>query len=419
VTTAIERLHGHVLQSMVSCRPMATVRYRYRLYPTPAQRVALARTFGAVRFVWNQELARSQIPDAKYQGFSAASRRLTAAKKTTDLAWLNAISCVPIQQSLRNLDVSYRNFFRGCKSKGPRRGYPRFKSKYDEQSAEYTRSGFKVEHGKLCLAKLGSIEVRWSRLLPSIPKTATVKLDATGRYFVSFTVEVNAQPLIGGTPVGIDLGIKCFAALSTGEMVQAPSYKRRERKIAHVQRELARRKNGSRRRAVTKKKLARLHAKISDTRRDFLDKLSTRLVRSHDVIVVEDLNVSGMVKNHHLARSISRQGWRAFRTMLESKCTRYGRELQVVNRWTPTSQICSTCGHRWGRLDLSVRQVTCEGCGAAHDRDVNAAKNIVAAGQVETKNGRGGHVRRMVPLGTCAVLDEASTSGPTPESSAF
>lgn len=389
---------------------MATLRYRYRLYPNEWQKARLAQTFGCTRVAWNDELARAKSSGGRYEGYSAASRRLTESKKTQERAWLASVSSVPLQQSLRNLHVAFQGFFDGCKGKGPRTGFPRFKSKRGPQSAEFTRSGFEIRHGALRLAKVGLVKVRWSRALPSVPKTATVTLDPAGRYHVSFTVEKDDPQLTGGTPVGVDLGIRSFAVLSTGESVHAPDYQRLEKRIEKEQRKLSRKKKGSARRARARLRVAKLHAKLADVRRDFLAKFSTRLVREHSIISLEDLNVSGMVKNHHLARSVSRQGWREFRTLVEEKCVRYGRMFQMVSRWEPTSQVCSECGHRWGRLDLSIREVVCGSCGVVHDRDVNAARNIVAAGQAETQNGRGECVRQVASSGVNAVLGEASTT---------
>ena len=327
---------------------------------------------------------------------------------------MNDVSSVAMQQSLRNLDKAFQHFFKGLKGKGPKSGYPKFKRKDGPQSASFTGTSFKIIHGKLRLAKVGDVDVRWSRDLPSVPKTATVTLDPSGRYHVSFTVVNVDVPLLGGSPVGVDLGIKEFAALSTGELVQAPDLKRLERRIEKAQRKMSRCQKGSARRGRAKHRVAKLHAALADTRKDFLQKLSTRLVREHSLIALEDLNVSGMVKNHCLARAVSRQGWRAFRTMVESKCGRYGREVRIVDRWAPTSQVCSSCGHRWGKLSLSVREITCEGCGESHDRDINAARNIVAAGLADTQNGRGEWVSRPAPLGDGVPFDEASTTGGVP-----
>lgn len=390
---------------------MAIVRYSYRLYPTPEQRSALAKTFGCVRVVWNDALARAQVESSRYPGFAATSRLLTASKKTPDRAWLNEVSSVPLQQSIRNLDHAFQRFFNGLKGKGPRVGFPGWKRKEGRQSAEFTRSGFNLRRSKLYLAKIGHVAVRWSRGLPSDPKTATVILDAAGRYHVSFTVEAVDVPCSGGEPVGVDLGIKAFAALSTGELVQAPDYSRLEQRIAKAQRKMARCSKGSNRRERARLRVAKLYARVADTRRDFLEKLSTRLVREHSLIALEDLNVSGMVKNHRLARAISRQGWRTFRSMVESKCGRYGRDVRIVGRWVPTSQVCNGCGHRWGRVGLDVREIVCESCGEVHDRDINAARNIVAAGLAETLNGRGEWVSRLTSSGASVPLGEASTTG--------
>lgn len=398
---------------------MANLRYSYRLYPTPKQCIALAKTFGCARVAWNDALARAKASDAKYPGFAATSKLLTESKKTPDRAWLNEVSCVPVQQSIRNLDVAFRRFFNGLKGKGPKAGFPTWKRKDGRQSAEFTRSGFKLQHGKLCLAKVGDVDVRWSRTLPSMPKTATVTLDAAGRYHVSFTVEKVDVALKGGAPVGVDLGIKAFAALSTGELVMAPSLEYLERRIAQAQRGLSRCQKGSARRGRAKLRVAKLNAALADARRDFLEKLSTRLVREHSLIALEDLNVAGMAKNHCLARAVNRQGWRMFRTMVETKCSRHGRDLRIVGRWEPTSQVCSGCGHRWGKLGLGVREIACEGCGEVHDRDVNAAKNVVAAGLAETQNGRGEWVNRVVSMGTGVPFVEASTAGVSPGISAL
>lgn len=388
---------------------MTNLRYSYRIYPTETQCVALAQTFGCVRVVWNDALARAKVAGAVYPGFAETSRLLTVSKKTTERAWLNGVSSVPVQQSLRNLDAAFQRFFRGLKGKGPKAGFPVWKTKNGRQAAEFTRSSFKLNNGKLHLAKIGPLKVAWSRKLPSDPKTATVTLDCAGRYHISFTVEKEDVPFTEGTDVGVDLGIKVFAALSTGELIFAPSYKRLEKRIGKEQAKLARCKNGSMRRERSRLKIAKLNAKLGDIRKDFLEKISTRLVRTHSSIVLEDLNVTGMVKNHNLARAISRQGWRTFRTMVESKCSRYGRKVRIVNRWTPTSQLCSVCGYTWGRVGLEVRKIVCAGCGIMQDRDINAAKNIVAAGQAETQNEHGGQIRHHSRKGVDAQPVEVLT----------
>lgn len=371
-------------------------RYRYRLYPNEGQVHRLAQMFGCVRVVWNDALAESQRlygQGEKYPGFAVlAKQMITSAKRTVERAWLADVSVVPLQQSVRQLDQAFRNFFASAmgKRKGPKVRMPRFKKRNNAQSAEFTQRGFKVGQ-KLYIAKVGSIKVKWSRELPSAPSSVTVIKDAAGRYFASFVVEVESE-LLPWTDksCGIDLGISAFATLDDGTKIDAPKpLKRYQRKLARLQRRLAKCQKGSHRRKRAVLAVAKVHARIKDIRTDFLHKLSTQLIRENQSISIEDLNVSGMVKNHCLAKAISDLGWRQFRTMLEAKGDRYGRDVQAISRWEPTSQTCSCCGHREGRKKLSIREWQCLNCGILHDRDVNAAVNIkVAGGQSETINGR-------------------------------
>jgi putative transposase len=234
---------------------------------------------------------------------------------------------------------------------------------------------------KVYLAKIGCIKTKWSRPLPSEPSSVTVIKDTANRYFLSFVIEI--QPEITKTKnesIGIDLGLKTFAALSTGENVVSPDYSKLDRKIRRAQRKFSRRQKGSKRREQMRLKVARLKAKERDTRKDFLHKLSSRVVSENQVIALEDLNVSGMLKNRCLSRAISKCGWRDFRTMCEAKSNKFGREFVVINRWEPTTQICSDCGYRWGKLDLSIREILCINCGSHHDRDTNASLNIAKVG---------------------------------------
>jgi putative transposase len=221
----------------------------------------------------------------------------------------------------------------------------------------------------------------WSRDLPSSPSSVTVIKDTANRYFLSFIVEVEPVYVDAkNQSIGIDLGIKTFAAMSNGQMVKSPDYSKLDKRLRRKQKQLARQVKGSKRREKTRLQIAKLHNQIADTRKDFLHKLSTRVVHENQVITLEDLNVSGMVKNRKLARAISLQGWREFRTLCEAKSEKLGRTFHVINRWKPTSQICSDCGFKWGKLDLSVRSVLCINCGSQHDRDENAAKNINKVG---------------------------------------
>jgi putative transposase len=359
--------------------------FKCRAYPDEGQQQMLCRTFGCVRVVWNQTLAwRHQRYHAEHAktGFTQANAYLTAMKADGALAWLNEVSSVPLQQAIRHQQVAYTNFFTG------RAKYPRYKSRQGRQSAEYTRSGFRYKGGKLYLAKMDMpLEFTWS--WPDIdpasinPTTVTVSRDPDGRWYVSFAVDTAdpEQLPATGAVVGIDLGVKDFAVTSGGEKIPNPRHlERKARNLARYQRRMARCQKGSANRAKAKAKVARAHRKVRAARTDFLHKTSTRIIRNHDVIVIEDLNVSGMVRNHALARAISDCGWGEFRRMVEYKADRYGRHLIVTDRWYPSSKTCSACGHLLATLSLSTRTWQCPSCGTRHDRDINAAKNILAAG---------------------------------------
>jgi putative transposase len=357
-------------------------RYRYRFYPTDQQRQSLAQLFGCVRVVWNDGLAVCK-QSQKYPGFSKLSALLTQTKKTDERQWLKDVSSVPLQQSLRQLDIAYRNFFNSCngKRKGKRLGSPKFKKKTNSQSAEFTKAAFSLTDKSVYLAKIGTVHPIWSRNLPSEPSSVTVIKDCANRYFLSFVVEIQPiQSEAKNQSIGIDLGIKTFAVMSNGEKAESPSYKKLDRKVRKLQHKLARQQKDSKRRNLTRIKIAKLHNRIADTRKDFLHKLSTKVINENQVIVLEDLNVSGMVKNRKLARVISLQGWREFRTLCEAKSEKFGREFKVISRWEPTSQVCSDCGFNWGKIDLSIRSVLCLSCGTEQDRDENAAKNIEKVG---------------------------------------
>lgn len=369
-------------------------RYQYRIYPTTNQQIELAKLFGCCRVVWNDALALIKAtPKGEKWPSSAELQKLciTQAKKTEGREWLAEVSNIPLQQSIQDLGVAFKNFFdyRKGKRKGKRVGFPRFKKKLSRQSARFRKGGFSVKAAKVYLAKIGEIKTKWSRPLPSEPSSVTVIKDCAGRYFLSFVVEVEpvcVEPENQG--VGVDLGLETLATLSTGEKVKARDTSALDRKIRKGKRKLARAMKGSKRRESLRVAVARMEAKQRDIRRDFNQKLATRLVRENSVVVLEDLNVSGMVRNRKLARVISRAGWRQIRTMCEAKANMIAeREVRTIDRWEPTSQICSCCGYRWGKLDLSIRSVLCLNCGTEHDRDVNAGTNILAAGQADL-NGR-------------------------------
>jgi putative transposase len=390
------------------------LRYPYRCYPTDQQKVELSKLFGCGRVVWNDALAycQQQYQECgKKPSYKELSKRLTQSKKTEERIWLGEVSSVPLQQSLIRLEQAYSSFFSSCngKRKGKKVKPPKFKKLKKRQSAEFTRKNFQLKNTKIYLPKIGNITVIWSRELPSIPSSVTVIKDCADRYFVSFVVDFTPEQLpYNDNSVGIDLGIIDFATLSNGEKVKAPKpFLKRLKRLRKVQRNLSKRQKGSKRREKARKRVARLHAKISDTRNDFLHKLSTKIINENQVIVLEDLNVSGMIKNRRLSRAISDLGWRSFRTMLEAKSVMYGRDFRVIDRWTPTSQTCSCCGFKGGKKELNVREWTCLNCGITHDRDINASINIkVAGGLSETLNGCGGRRKTAVKV---AASCEAST----------
>jgi putative transposase len=333
-------------------------RYRYRIYPTDQQKQSLAQLFGCVRVVWNDALALCKQSEKKPSSADLQKIVITGAKQTEERTWLGDVSCVPLQQSVADLDIAFKNFFNSCKGKrkGSKVGYPKFKKRTSSQSARFTLRGFSVKkNGGVYLAKIGIVNPIWPRELPSEPSSVTVIKDCANRYFLSFVVEV--QPISSepqNPSIGIDLGIKTFAVMSNGEKAESPSYKKLDRKVRKLQRKLARQPKDSKRRNVTRIRIAKLHNKIADTRKDFLHKLSTKIVNENQVIILEDLNVSGMVKNRKLSRAISQQGWYEFRTMSEAKSEKFGREFKVISRWEPTSQVCSDCGFKWGKIDIKT-----------------------------------------------------------------
>lgn len=366
--------------------------YKYRFYPTDAQRQELLRTFGCVRKVYNLALdarTRAWFTEQRRVNYNETSTMLTAWKKTDELAFLSEVSSVPLQQTLRHLQGAFTSFF------DKRARYPRFKSrKKSRQSAEYTKSGFKYRDGQLTLAKMREpLNIVWSRPLPegAEPSTVTVSRDATDRWFVSILVETSVEQYVPtDTAIGVDAGITSLATLSTGEKITNPKNSDRERKrLAKAQRELSRKQKGSNNRDKARRKVARVHARITDRRRDHLHKVTTRLVRENQTVVIEDLNVRGMLSNGKLARAISDASWSEFRTMLEYKAAWYGREVIAVDQWFPSSKTCSACGRLAKSMPLNVRSWTCSGCETTHDRDVNAAKNILAAGLAVSACGAG------------------------------
>jgi putative transposase len=366
--------------------------YKCRAYPDPDQAAMLARTFGCVRVVWNRTLAARHerwATERLRTSYRETDAALTAMKRRPELAFLGEVSSVPLQQTLRHQHRAFAAFFAG------RARAPRFKSRRGRQAATYTRSAFRWRDGQLWLAKTtGPLRLVWS--WPAIdpatlePTSVTVARDPDGRWHATLHVEVaDPAPLPAtGRAVGIDLGISDFATTSDGERIANPRHlARKAANLARYQRRMARKVKGSANRAKAAAKVARAHRKVRAARADFLHRASTALVRRYDTIVVEDLNVRGMVRNRHLARAISDCGWGAFRAMLAYKAERAGRRLVVLDRWYPSSKTCSACGHRLATLRLGTRTWVCPSCGARHDRDANAAKSILAAGRAVTACG--------------------------------
>jgi putative transposase len=357
--------------------------YRYRFYPTAEQELLLRRTLGCARLVYNRALAART--EAWYErqeriDYVQTSALLTQWKKQDELQFLNEVSCVPLQQGLRHLQRAFTNFFAG------RAKYPNFKKKHNGGAAEFTKSAFKWKNGQVFLAKCAfALPIRWSRAIPegSEPSTITVRLDCRGKWFVSILVDdptiKSLSPI--NKAVGVDVGITCLITTSDGENIKNPKhFKRLRKQLRRKQKSLSRKQKGSQNRAKARLKVANLQSKIGDSRKDFLHKLTTQLVRDNQTIVIEDLAVKNMVKNPKLAQSIYDASWGELVRQLDYKCRWYGRELVKVDRWFPSSKRCGNCGHIVEKLPLNIREWDCPKCAKHHDRDINAARNLLAVG---------------------------------------
>ncbi|WP_326783810.1 RNA-guided endonuclease InsQ/TnpB family protein [Streptomyces sp. NBC_00151] len=401
------------------------LRYAFRLYPQPGQRLALARAFGCARVVYDDAVRAREDARAAGEPFPKAAELsqnlITRAKRTPGRSWLGEVSSVVLQQSLRDAETAYKNFFASLKSerKGPRAGAPRFKSRKDSrQSIRFTANArwSITGSGKLNLPKIGAVKVKWSRALPARPSSVTVIKDAAGRYFASFVIDTDPAADAARMPdtdraVGIDLGLTSFAVLSDGTKIDSPRFLcRAEKKLKRTQRELSRKQKGSRNRAKARLKVARAHAKVADARHEFHHQLSTKLIRDNQAIGVEDLAVKGLARTR-LAKSVHDAGWSAFVHMLEYKAARYGRTLVKIGRFEPTSQTCSACGVKDGPKPLRVREWTCSACGTVHDRDHNAAKNVKTAAGLAV-SACGAPVR---PESLLAQREETGSHGSPPE----
>ena len=357
--------------------------FRFRFYPTPEQESLLRRTLGCVRLIYNKALhIRTQAWYEKQErvGYPDTSRLLTQWKKEEDLDFLNEVSSVPLQQGLRHLQTAFTNFFAG------RAKYPNFKKKRNGGSAEFTKAAFKLKNKEVYLAKCSDpLPIRWSRQLTEgcDPSSIIVSLHPSGRWHISIRFDdPTTKPLpVSENAIGIDLGITSLIADSNGGKVTNPKhFKKHRKRLKKAQKNLARKQKGSKNREKARIKVAKIHLKISDSRKDFLHKTTTRLVRENQVIAVESLAVKNMVKNHKLALAISDSGWSELIRQLDYKCRWYGRKLVEIDRWFPSSKRCNSCGHIVEKMPLNIREWQCPKCGTNHDRDINASKNILAAG---------------------------------------